>query len=223
MKLIIFDIDGTLTSTSGVDDEFLSRVLTRLCGLSSIDTNWENYPSFTDSGIAEHIVMDNMNRKLTKEEADQLEDDFMKLLRAVPRSDFQPVQGAADFLQLLIESPQYEVAIATGSWKLSAEHKLAAAGVPYEGVPIATCNDFNVREDIMRKAEERAFAQYGRSQFDETLYFGDGIWDVRATRSLKWRMVGIGENIERLRALGVKSLFEDYRSPSAIFDAVSPT
>jgi beta-phosphoglucomutase-like phosphatase (HAD superfamily) len=220
MKLIIFDIDGTLTSTSGVDNEFLSQILTRFTGLASIDTNWENYPSFTDTGIAEHIVMNTMNRGVTQEEADQMEVDFMKLLRTVPSSDFQQVQGAADFLKFLIESPDYEIAIATGSWKLSAEHKLGAAGVPYEGVPIATCNDFNVREDIMRKAEERAFDSYGRTQFDETLYFGDGIWDVRATRNLKWRMVGIGENIEHLKELGAEHVFENFRAPAEILAGI---
>ena len=89
------------------------------------------------------------------------------------------------------------------------------AGFLLDGVPIATCNDSHIREDIMRRAELRALERYGISEFEETIYFGDGIWDVRATSSLNWRMVGIGKNIDRLREHGVETVFEDYRSPSS--------
>ena len=42
-KLIVFDIDGTLTNTNHVDSVFFEKAILDILPISSIDTEWHNY------------------------------------------------------------------------------------------------------------------------------------------------------------------------------------
>jgi len=55
MRLVIFDIDGTLTQTMKADEECFVRSLAAVCGLSDVDTDWSRYKHATDSGIFREI------------------------------------------------------------------------------------------------------------------------------------------------------------------------
>ncbi len=47
MRLVLFDIDGTLTDTSAVDCECFIRA----CGFTSVDSEWSHYKNATDPGF----------------------------------------------------------------------------------------------------------------------------------------------------------------------------
>ena len=69
-------------------------------------------------------------------------------------------------------------------------------------------------------ARERALKQYGRADFAETIYFGDEVWDFNASKSLNWRMIGIGKKIDSLKYCGVERVFPNYSSPSELFEII---
>src|SRR6516162_1489083 len=43
MRLVIFDIDGTLTQTMKVDADCFVRSLAEVCGFRDVDTDWSGY------------------------------------------------------------------------------------------------------------------------------------------------------------------------------------
>jgi phosphoglycolate phosphatase-like HAD superfamily hydrolase len=43
MRLVIFDIDGTLTQTMKADAECFLRSLADVCGFCGVDTDWSRY------------------------------------------------------------------------------------------------------------------------------------------------------------------------------------
>ena len=47
MNLAIFDIDGTLTNTNGVDNECFVKALAEAHAITEIDTDWATYPHTT--------------------------------------------------------------------------------------------------------------------------------------------------------------------------------
>ena len=51
MRLIIFDIDGTLTRTMKADEECFVRSLAEVCGFNDVDTDWSRYKHATDSAV----------------------------------------------------------------------------------------------------------------------------------------------------------------------------
>ena len=55
MRLVIFDIDGTLTQTTKADEECFVRSLAEVCGFGEVDTDWSHYKHATDSGILQEI------------------------------------------------------------------------------------------------------------------------------------------------------------------------
>ncbi len=56
-KLIIFDIDGTLTNTNHVDSLFFEKAILDVLPITSIDTEWKNYKYSTDTGIVTEIIL----------------------------------------------------------------------------------------------------------------------------------------------------------------------
>lgn len=69
--------------------------------------------------------------------------------------------------------------------------KLESAGIDHSGIPIASANDHYSRIEIMKIAKARA----GVQKQCETTYFGDGIWDQNASRTLGWNFILVGNQL----------------------------
>ena len=55
MRLVVFDIDGTLTQTMKADEECFVRSLAEVSGIHDVETDWSRYQHTTDSGIFNEI------------------------------------------------------------------------------------------------------------------------------------------------------------------------
>ena len=209
MKLVVFDIDGTLTQTNEVDGRCFEEALRTVLGVEEFDTCWQNYQFVTDSGVAQEISQRYRDRPISGAEMTALHEKIVELLQKNPASSFAEVPGAVDFFQSLVDSDDYAVALATGANELSARYKLETAGIQFEGIPHATSSDAVVREHIMLHALDRASQKHERA-FTEIAYFGDAVWDENATANLGWQFIGIGEK--------VSGGFIDYRNPEEIFN-----
>lgn len=215
MQLAIFDLDGTLTRTTRVDERCFVTALRDELGISAIDSNWAQYTYSTDSGISAEILENRFGRAPTLEELQRLQQRFVSLLAAAFESDpasCTPVPGAPAALRRLRADPQWGVALATGSWRVSAALKLATARLDLAGVPAAFADDSMRREDIIALAHARALA-CDAATFSRVVYVGDAPWDVRAARRLNIPFVGIasGRAVERLRAEGAQAIVPDFK------------
>ena len=114
------------------------------------------------------------------------------------------------------------MALASGDWESTARCKLERAAIYADDLPAAFCDSARARVDIMKVARERAGRHYRRPAFDDTLYVGDGSWDVTATRELGWRLLGIGwgERAVHLRKLGARYVVRDYLAPDELLAAL---
>lgn len=215
MKLAIFDIDGTLTNTNDVDGECFVQAFAEVHGITDIDTDWSAYPHTTDSGIAVQIFRDRWGRAASESELFELRRGFEALLRAQYRTNpllFAEIDGAAIVLERLKHETDWAIVIATGCWSESALLKLEAAGIHVDGQIIAHADDSLSREDILRSAESKALAYYRQNGFDKIVSVGDGVWDVRTARNLKFAFLGVGgrEREIRLHRAGATHVIEDF-------------
>ncbi len=216
MDLVIFDIDGTLIRSNLVDSEGFIEAIVNVLGLANFETDWSTYQFVTDSGIAQELSQRHRDRPLSGSEMKAIEADLLGFLEAAHDQEFQQVDGAGDFLQSLLESPDHAVALATGANSSSALHKLERAGFPLD-LPLATSSDAVVREHIMLQAMDRAAQRHGRA-FEKITYVGDGSWDVIATENLGWNFIGIGPIM--MADAAVNSAFSDYLTPSQVLAAL---
>lgn len=230
--LVIFDVDGTLTATTGVDDECLALAWSEVFGIPAdeIDTDWTHYEHSTDRGLTLQVCRRALRRDPTGDEFGRVQRAFFGGLRERSRGApqmFQPVPGAAGLLAHLREGG-WAVGIASGAWEESARIKLDAAGLDVAGLP-GTFSHARADGEPARREEIVAatIARLGglsqaRPAAARAVYIGDGLWDARAARALNIGFVGIRirGDMERMRSEGVQRIVRNYHDLPAIIEHI---
>ncbi|MBM4112587.1 MAG: HAD family hydrolase [Phycisphaerae bacterium] len=238
LKLAIFDVDGTLTRTSGVDDECWTRAVRLAWGVDGISTDWGSYRHSTDEGIAAEVMETHRGRRATRGDLDSLRECFAGLIEREARERperFAPIPGAVTILSSL-RGHGWIPAIATGGWRRTALLKLASAGVSIEGTAAAFADDAWPREQIVRIAASRAAGgaaagTQGDAPNDDAassepveriVYVGDGVWDVTAARAGGYGFVGVATDprASQLRRAGAPTVLEDLAEVDRVVDAL---
>lgn len=214
-NLAIFDIDGTLTKTTQVDDQCFVQSFVDELGIRDLETDWSRYPTVCDSGITQHIFRTHLGRMPSATEIGRLQRRFVSLLEQAYEREphlFVEVPGAGVAVHKLCQHPDWAVAIATGGWQTSAVFKLSKAGIAVDGLPSAFADHGVTREVILAAALVMARHTYQQQQFARVVYIGDGVWDVRTARHLNLDFVGVasGEREAVLRAEGARAIIQDF-------------
>ena len=224
MKLVMFDMDGTLTDSFSLEENCYVLAIEQALGLPHVVTEWDSYTHTSSSYCLEEIVRRNRGTPPTAAESRAVQARIVELMSEITRQRGRrtnEIPGSAAALRALRDAG-YGVALASGDWEATARHKLASAGIPFESLPSAFCDVAHARTAIMLASLERAAAHYGCAQFERVVYFGDAAWDVRACRELNWPLVAIGTGSQaaRLRALGASHVLPDYRAMADVLAAI---
>jgi phosphoglycolate phosphatase-like HAD superfamily hydrolase len=220
-RLVVFDIDGTLTDTNAVDDECYLRAVADTLGLDAATLGWTDAPHITDAALLRWLA-ERHGCVLDPARESAVLNRFVQLLRhRLPSSPnrFSAIPGAPGIRTALMHRG-WHVALATGGWAPSARLKLEAIGFDTEGVVVATASDALTRSDIVRLALQRATAQHG--PFARVVSVGDGPWDVHTAAAVEWPFVGIaaGARAHVLRVCGAATIIPDLADVSAVCAAL---
>jgi phosphoglycolate phosphatase-like HAD superfamily hydrolase len=227
MKLLIFDIDGTLTDTKAVDDDcFISAFLDEYkIELKNID--WSNFKNVTDYGLFIDIFNSSFNRNPTEADRLNFQRRFFEYLDNQLKSNpekFKSVNGASSFIKYCLEHTNFKIAFATGGWHYSANLKLKAADIFNVGIPISSCDILFRRQDILLEAIEKSKHHYKTQTFDKIIYFGDGVWDYKTTCELEIEFIGVDiTGDKKLEKLGVENILKDFADIVKVLSTVAKT
>jgi len=196
MKYIIFDIDGTLTDTTAIDDHCYTQAIEEVFNFRDFSTEYGDYQHTTDSGIIDQLFNERLGRSFSEEERDRFILHFCKLLEQ--EYEKQPgcileINKAGRVLEALCREKDISVGLATGGWRESAEFKLRCAGINTERCTAASfAQDAMARHEIIGHTIRKMNLQHGlEMELSNIIYIGDGNWDYLATRELGIQFIGI--------------------------------
>jgi len=196
MKLLVCDLDGTLTRTVAVDEECFVQAFADQFSIHDLNTKWAEYEHVTDVGILQEVFRSTFHRLPQPDEVLRFAECVVALLtdrHSASGDHFGEIPGATSLLLNLTNHSEWRVAIATGCLETSAKFKMRAAHLPASDFPAAFAEDGPSREAIVRAAIERAKEQYRECQFERIVSLGDALWDVQTARLLELPFVGVGD------------------------------
>lgn len=225
MKLVMFDMDGTLTDSFSLDENCYLLALEQALGLPPVDLDWESITHASSAFWLQEITRRARGTPPSAQESCRVQERLIGLMDEITVRTgrcTREIPGAAACLRWLRQHG-YAIAIASGDWELTARHKLSRGGLPVEGLPAAFCDSCHPRVEIMQTALARAIRHYGCDRFEQIIYVGDGAWDARACRELGWPLIGVGtgEQAAQLRSLGVSHVIANYQPLEPFVEALA--
>jgi phosphoglycolate phosphatase-like HAD superfamily hydrolase len=220
--LIVFDIDGTLTTTIEADDFCFIQTFKDLYNIDLGQADWSRFKHVTDLGVSNQIFQNNFKRLPNIKEINSIKNHFLELLKQQFQKDpnkFSEVTGAIEFLNILKEK-NYPLAIATGGWRETALFKLSKIGLKIKDIPFASSNHHYSRSKITQFAIEYAKKKYA-ADFERIIYFGDGKWDLLTCQEMGIEFIGVDfYRSRKLKNLGAEIVIEDFSNKENLFGLI---
>ncbi len=191
----MFDIDGTLVDSTGLDEECYIKAAHKVLGIN-IPSNWNEYTHATDAGILNDIIIKYNIQGDTKSIHSKFKHVYTKYISNYINNNpdtVNQITGAGNLIKRLRQDKDIAVAIATGGWEETAKLKLNAAEIDIKGIAFASSNDHYKRTEIMKIAANRATTEI---PFISKIYFGDALWDKHASSELNYTFIAIGNNTD---------------------------
>ena len=79
MKLVMFDVDGTLVKTNKIDAKCFLSALSKEFGITGVNANWADYSHPTDSGILAEIVRCHLGHSVSDKECSRFQPRFVSM------------------------------------------------------------------------------------------------------------------------------------------------
>ena len=227
MRIVLFDIDGTLLTSGGAGRRSMERALTEVFG--SPGSGEYHYGGKTDR----QIVRDLMRREGFTDDAidaqmDQLLDSYVSGLATELGSGNRTMlvlDGVLELLDALDREERVVVGLLTGNIETGARAKLTAAGInPSRFRVNAFGSDRERRPELPAIAQRRASELLGVDvEGNRLVIIGDTPHDIQCGESIGARAIAVatgGYTVEQLAAYEPYALFENLADTDAVLSAI---
>jgi len=226
MKLVLFDIDGTLISDGGAARSAYHAALRDVYGYDG-DLSRYDFSGRTDPQITEMVLTDaGLTRAEIATRIDDLWTLYLEGLRHTAKPDLVRVlPGIPELLATLAARTDIMLGLLTGNIEQGARLKLDAAGLNHYFPFGAFGSDSGKREELPPVAIERASRLNGhRFPKRDVVIIGDSIYDVRCGVPHEATTIAIASGktaATTLRAENPDFFFDDARALDAIVQAIT--
>lgn len=220
MKLVLFDIDGTLLSCGSQTRGIFSQALTDIFGTCG-EADHFDFTGRTDPGIVLDLITGaGVPEAEVREKMPWVRELYTRRLEAsLDRERMRLLPGVVEILERLEAREDVTLALLTGNWRPGAQTKLSRFDLnrffPFGAFG---CDGVD-RSELPPVALERAEREVGRRfRPEETLIVGDSIHDVSCAHAhgIPCLAVLTGRTrAEALRDAGADWIVEDLRQAAS--------
>ncbi len=225
MKLLLFDIDGTLLLTGGAGKVAFERVFEELFDIKDA---WKNlHPDGKiDPAIIAELGHKNFGRDLSKDEYQKIYEKYhLYFEEELPRSErFRLMPGVTNLLGLLSKCKDVLLGIATGNFEGTAKLKLKQAKLDHHfkfgGFADRARDRVHMTEQAIRKGHEQASCEVAH---ENVFVIGDSIHDIDAAKAHGVKSIAVltgSTPKEDLESKGPHAIFEDLSNAESFLQAL---
>ena len=226
MRLLLFDIDGTLVLTGGAGSRAMTRAFAATHGLE------DALKTVDLAGRTDRIIMRDALSQAGRDHQDVDLDEFREAYCAALREEIRKpgtgrrglLPGVRPLLERLAARDDVRLALLTGNFRASAEIKLSAFGIWDFFSWGAFADDAIERDDLIRIAHGRHETEHGRAiEPDRVVVIGDTPHDIRCARAGGARVVAVATGnytLDQLQGHQPDALFADLADTEAVLRAL---
>ncbi|MFQ6094480.1 MAG: HAD family hydrolase [bacterium] len=221
MKLLLFDIDGTLIHSGGAGRRAMHRAFEQVYGIEDgfkdISMYGKTDPLILREALANHRI------EWRREEADRFKALYLQFLRKgilTPTPKRRIMPGAVELLEEVSKRPNLIRGLLTGNWREGAEIKLGFFDLNRYFELGAYADDSEIREELVPIAVKRCEELKGIELEPEQVYIiGDTPLDILCARPFGAKTIVVATGIhteEELLAERPDHFFPDLREYTEI-------
>ena len=227
MKLVLFDIDGTILWSDGAGRRAMQRALMAAFGTSG-NADYR-YDGKTDMQIVRDLMrMEGHGDDAIDARMDLLLGDYVSALHEELRSEATRVErfdGVLELLDALEARPDRRIGLLTGNIEPGAGAKLRAAGIDPERFSVcAFGSDHEVRGELPAIALRRAREELGLVvEGDAIVIIGDTPADIDCGRAIGARPIAVATgrySVDELARHDPVAVFADLTDTAAVMRAI---
>lgn len=226
MKLLLFDLDGTLIHCGGAGRNALDKAIERLFGAKNACAKF-NLSGRTDRENFILAYKKSLQREPTEDEYFLIQAKYLELLpreikRSLRNKKYFPIPGVNTLLTKLSKRPDVLLGLGTGNIEQGAVVKLAPSGLYKHFVFGGFGGESPVRKAMLQQAVAEARLYLKRKRISDRILkkdvfvIGDTPKDVQAGRAAGFRTIAVATGsatYDELKKSRPDVLAADYRNP----------
>ena len=227
MRLVLFDIDGTLLSSEGIGRTAMRRALGSIFG--SPGNPAYRYDGKTDRQIVRDVMrLEGHSDEYIDSQMEKLIETYLEGLRENAKSgsfNVRPLEGVAELLDALEPRKDVVLGLLTGNVEPGARTKLTAAGINPDRFHInAFGSDSEHRPELPAIAQRRASERLGLDiERGRMLVIGDTPADIACGRSLGAKAIGVASGhytVEQLQEHDPYAVFPSLANTQQVLESI---
>jgi len=227
MRLVLFDIDGTLLNSEGLGRASMQRALAEIFGSSGNPSY--RYDGKTDKQIVRDVMrLEGHSDEHIDSRMETLILIYLEGLRTGAKSgkfNVRPLEGVVELLDALEARKDVVLGLLTGNVEPGARVKLTAAGINPDRFRVnAFGSDHEHRPQLPAIAQRRASEILGLDIAGERLIvIGDTPADIECGRTLGARAIGVASGhytVEQLQAHDPYAVFPSLANTAKLLETI---
>jgi phosphoglycolate phosphatase len=227
MRLVLFDIDGTLLSSAGIGRTAMRRALGSIFG--SPGNPAYRYDGKTDRQIVRDVMrLEGHSDEYIDSQMEKLIEIYLDGLRENAKSgnfNVKPLEGVVELLDALEPRKDVVLGLLTGNVERGARTKLIAAGINPDRFRInAFGSDHEHRPELPAIAQRRASEQLGLDiERGRMVVIGDTPADIACGRSIGAKAIGVASGhytVEQLQEHDPYAVFPSLANTQQVLESI---